>query len=160
MALKINLYRNNNTASRGYSKIYGRVENDQPMSLEDLAQHMHDHNSPYETGLILGILTNMVKCIRELTLEGKPVKLDNLAIIKCQVESKGANSYLAYDLGKHVKDIRLSVVATGDFTRAELSKAGELAYTSLAESLRNAERPQPEPEPDDDGGDDDDDNNG
>ena len=42
------------------------------------------------------------------------------------MESKGANSYLAYDLGKHVKDIRLSVVATGDFTRAELSKAGEL----------------------------------
>ena len=44
-----------------------------------------------------------------------------------------------------------------NFTRAELNKAGELAYTSLAESLRNAERPQPEPEPD--GGDDDDDNN-
>ncbi|MBR1395460.1 MAG: hypothetical protein IJ559_07365, partial [Prevotella sp.] len=99
----------------------------------------------------------MVKCIRELALEGKPVKLDNLAIIKCQVESKGANSYLAYDLGKHVKNIRLSVVGTGDFTRAELNKAGELAYTSLAESLRNAERPQPEPEPD---GGDDDDNNG
>ena len=29
---------------------------------------------------------------------------------------------------------------------AELNKAGDLAYTSLAESLRDAERPQPEPE--------------
>ena len=28
----------------------------------------------------------------------------------------------------------------------ELNKAGDLAYTSLAESLRDAERPQPEPE--------------
>ena len=158
MSLKLNLYRNKMTTSKGYGMIYGRVENDKPMSIEKLAQHMHDHNSPYETGLIIGILTNMVKCIRELALEGKPVKLDNLAIIKCQVESKGANSYLAYDLGKHVKNIRLSVTATGDFTRAELNKAGELAYTSLAESLRDAERPQPEPDGGDD--DDDDDNNG
>ena len=154
MSLKLNLYRNTMTTSKGYGMIYGRVENDKPMSIEKLAQHMHDHNSPYETGLIIGILTNMVKCIRELTLNGNCVKIENLAIIKCQVESKGANSYLAYDLGKHVKNIRLSVTATGDFTRAELNKAGELAYTSLAESLRNAERPQPEP----DGGDDDDNN--
>ena len=156
MSLKLNLYRNTMTTSKGYGMIYGRVENDKPMSIEKLAQHMHDHNSPYETGLIIGILTNMVKCIRELALEGKPVKLDNLAIIKCQVESKGAESYLAYDLGKHVKNIRLSTMATGDFSRAELNKAGALAYTSLAESLRNAERPQPEP----DDGDDDNDNNG
>ena len=154
MSLKLNLYRNTMTTSKGYGMIYARVENDKPMTIEQLAQHMHDHNSPYETGLIIGILTNMVKCIRELALEGKPVKLDNLAIIKCQVESKGAESYLAYDLGKHVKNIRLSTMATGDFSRAELNKAGALAYTSLAESLRNAERPQPEPE------DDDDDNNG
>ena len=156
MSLKLNLYRNTMTTSKGYGMIYARVENDKPMTIEQLAQHMHDHNSPYETGLIIGILTNMVKCIRELALEGKPVKLDNLAIIKCQVESKGAESYLAYDLGKHVKNIRLSTMATGDFSRAELNKAGALAYTSLAESLRNAERPQPEP----DDGDDDNDNNG
>ncbi|MBQ8486368.1 MAG: DNA-binding protein [Prevotella sp.] len=146
MALKINLYRNTNTASKGYGLVYGRVENDDVMSLEELAQHMHDHNSPYETGLIIGILINMVKCIRELALEGKPVKLDNLAIIKCQVETKGAASYLDFDLSKNVKNIRLSAVSTGNFTRAELNKAGKLGYTSLAESMRNAERPTPEPD--------------
>lgn len=136
MALKVNLYKNNNTTSQNYGKVYARVENEKPMGLKKLAQHMHDHNSPYETGLIIGILTNMVKCIRELTLEGKPVKLDDLAIIKCQVESKGAESYKDFDLGKHVQNIRLSAVATGEFSRAELNKAGELAYTSLAEKLR------------------------
>ena len=136
MALKVNLYKNNNTTSQHFGKVYARVENDEPMGLKALAQHMHDHNSPYETGLIIGILTNMVKCIRELALEGKPVKLDNLAIIKCQVESTGAGSYRDYDLGKNVRNIRLSAVSTGDFSRAELNKAGNLAYTSLAEKLR------------------------
>ena len=146
MALKINLYKNNNSSSRSYGLVYGRVENDEPMSIGDLAQHMHDHNSPYETGLILGILTNMVKCIRELALDGKPVKLDNLAIIKCQVETKGAESYLDFDLSRNVKGIRLSAVSTGDFRRDELKKACKLGYTSLAESLRDGER-----DPDDGG---------
>ena len=154
MSLKLNLYRNKMTTSKGYGMIYGRVENDKPMSIEKLAQHMHDHNSPYETGLIIGILTNMVKCIRELALEGKPVKLDNLAIIKCQVESKGANSYLAYDISKHVKDVHLNAYSTGEFRRAELIKDGVIGYTSLAQSLRDAERPQPTPDPDDGDGDD------
>ena len=136
MALKVNLYKNNNMTSQNFGKVYARAENEKPMNLKRLAQHMHDHNSPYETGLIIGILTNMVKCIRELALEGKPVKLDDLAIIKCQVQSTGAGSYQDFDLSKHVKNIRLSAIATGEFSRTELNKAGELAYTSLAESLR------------------------
>ena len=145
MSLKINLYKNTNSTSKSYGLVYGRVENDSPLSLQELAAHMHDHNSPYDEGLILGVLTQMVKCIRELALEGKPVKLDNLAIIKCQVETIGAPSYLDFDLTANVKNIRLSAVSTGSFTRAELNKAGTLDYTSLAKSLRDAERPQPEP---------------
>ena len=147
--LKINLYRNNNTASRGYSKIYARVENDPPMNLRELSKHMHDHNCPYDLGTIMGVLTQMVSCIRELTLDGKPVKIDNLAIFSCQVESSGANSYLAFDVAKNVKNIRLGARSTGEFSRAELNKAGKVGYTSLAESLRDAERPTPEPDPDD-----------
>ena len=154
--IELNVYKNNDETSEQYGKAYARVDYKEQYDVSKLARHMSEHNAPFSEGTILDILTDMVKCIRELALEGKPVKLDNLAIIKCQVESKGANSYLAYELGKHVKNIRLSVTATGDFTRAELNKAGDLAYTSLAESLRDAERPQPEPEDDDEG----DDNNG
>ena len=148
--LKINLYKNNNTASRAYGKVYGRVENDPPMNLRELSKHMHDHNCPYDLGTIMGVLTQMVGCIRELTLEGKPVKIDDLAIFSCQVETTGAPSFLAFEISTNVKAIRMGARATGEFTRAELNKAGKVGYTSLAESLRDAERPQPEPEPDPD----------
>ena len=74
-------------------------------------------------------------------------KIDDLAIFSCQVETTGANSYLSFEVSKNVKNIRLGARATGEFTRAELNKAGKVGYTSLAESLRDAERPQPEPEP-------------
>jgi hypothetical protein len=81
----------------------------------------------------------MVSCIRELALEGKPVKLDNLAIIKCQVETTGANSYADFNLQKNVRNIKLSAVSTGEFTRKELNKSGRLEYTSMANYLRNPE---------------------
>ena len=41
---------------------------------------MSDHNSPYSAGMIKGVLTDMVVCIKELLLDGKSVKIDDLAI--------------------------------------------------------------------------------
>ena len=59
------------------------------MTLDDLASHMHGHNSPYSTGLIRGILTDMVECVRELAYEGNQVKIDNLGIFQVSCKSKG-----------------------------------------------------------------------
>ncbi len=156
--LELNLYRNKMTTSKGYGMIYGRVEKKETYDLAKLAEHMHNHNSPYSAGVILGILKDMVSCIRELCLEGNQVKIEDLAIFSVQIASKGANSYLAYDIAKHVKDVHLNAYSTGVFRRAELIKDGVIGYTSLAESLRDAERPTPEPTPTPEPDDDDDDN--
>ena len=157
ISLLVDLYKNMMTTSKGYGMIYGRVFSRKGLNLKGFARHVSDHGGLVKYDLMVLVIQNIVECLKELLVQGVPVKLDGLGTFSIGIKSKGANSYLAYDLGKHVKNIRLSVTATGDFTRAELNKAGELAYTSLAESLRNAERPQPEPEPD---GDDDDNNNG
>ncbi len=144
--LELNLYRNKMTTSKGYGMIYGRVEKKETYDLKKLAEHMHKHNSPYSAGVIHGILKDMVSCIRELCLDGNQVKIDDLAIFSVQIASKGANSFLAYDIAKHVKDVHLNAYSTGVFRRSELIKDGVIGYTSLAESLRDAERPTPEPE--------------
>ena len=149
MGLQVNLYKNNNSKSKGYNMIYSRVENDKPMTLDELAAHMHDHNSPYDEGIILGVLKQMTRCIRELILDGKPVKLTDLCIFKAAVTSGPAASYLAYDLGKDVKKVRLACFACGKFTRSELAKASKLSYTSLAQSLRDAEAEQQQEDDDD-----------
>ena len=99
--LELNLYRNKMTTSKGYGMIYGRVEKKETYDLAKLAEHMHNHNSPYSAGVILGILKDMVSCIRELCLEGNQVKIEDLAIFSVQIASKGANSFLAYDIAKH-----------------------------------------------------------
>ena len=134
--LKINLYRNNNSDSVYYGKVYGRVENAEPIGVEQLAKHMSEHNTPYSQGVIKGILTDMVSCIKELMLMGQPVKLSDLAIFKATVESSPANDAKSFDLGKHIKKVKLCAQATGEMKQKQLTAEGLLCFTSLAEEIR------------------------
>ena len=63
---------------------YIRPVINQMLDIEALAKHMSDHNTPYSPGVIKGVLTDMVSCIKELILDGKNVKLDdrNRSVIK------------------------------------------------------------------------------
>ena len=60
-------------------KWFARAVSDETFDLAKLAEHMSKHNSPYSSGVIKGVLTDMVDCIKELLLDGKNVKLDDLA---------------------------------------------------------------------------------
>ena len=141
MAIQIEEYKNTNTASKTYCQYYGRAVDNPPMSLDGLVEHMANHNTPYSPGCIKGVLTDMVKCVRHLLLDGTNVKIDDLAIFKAHIESSGADSLLEYDLGTNVKSIRLVAQATGQFTRAELTKAkNKLTYGTKTKAEREAAR--------------------
>jgi len=138
MAIQIEEYKNNNTESKGYGMYYGRAVDNPPMSLDELVEHMANHNTPYSPGCIKGVLTDMVKCIRHLLLDGTNVKIDDLAIFKAHIESSGSATLLGYDLGKNV---------TGQFTRAELTKAkSKLTYGTKTKADREAARQAQESE--------------
>ena len=146
MAIQIEEYKNMNTASKTYGQYYGRAVDNPPLTLDQLVEHMANHNTPYSPGCIKGVLTDMVKCIRHLLLDGNNVKIDNLAIFKAHIESAGAPTLLDYDLGTHVKSIKLWAQATGSFSRAELTKAkSKLTYGTKTRADREAARQQPEP---------------
>jgi hypothetical protein len=134
--LKINLYKNNNMNSENYGNYYGRVESNEVLSLNDLAQHMSDHNTPYSRGVIKGVLTDMVRCIRELVLDGYGVKLDDLAIFKPAISSDGVAKPADYDLGTNVKSVRLLCQATGTMRRGELKKVASLGFSTYSKKLR------------------------
>jgi len=146
MAIQIEEYKNMNTASKTYGQYYGRTVDNPPLTLDELVEHMANHNTPYSPGCIKGVLTDMVKCIRHLLLDGNNVKIDNLAIFKAHIESAGAPTLIDYDLGTHVKSIKLWAQATGSFSRAELTKAkSKLTYGTKTRADREAARQQPEP---------------
>ena len=70
-------------------KLYARVSYKQTMTVQDMAEHMAEHNTAFSEGTITGILIDFVKCIREQVLNGNTVKIDNLAIFKATVEANG-----------------------------------------------------------------------
>jgi hypothetical protein len=70
----------------------------------------------------------MIGCIRELMLEGKAVKLDGLAIFSAGIKTKkkGAPTSEDFSTTKHIDSVYMRARATGEFTRAELTKAGNV----------------------------------
>ena len=87
--LHYKLYQNKSKGNKAYGKWFARAMVNQTIDLEQLAEHMANHNTPYSKGAILGVLTDMVNCIRELVLDGNAVKIPNLAIFSSSPRPQG-----------------------------------------------------------------------
>ena len=137
--LKLDFYKNKRQGDQNYGKIYARAKNAEPINLEQLAEHMCEHNSPFSPGVIKGILTDMVGCIKEMVLLGQPVKIDGLAIFKAAVTSKPANDVESFDLDSNIRNVRLQCRAVGKLVRKDLTNDATLGYTSLAMRVKSGE---------------------
>ncbi|MCR4810062.1 MAG: DNA-binding protein [Prevotella sp.] len=109
------------------SKVYGRYFAmpviEETLDLDGLADHMSHHNSPYSKGVIKGLLTDMVSCIKEMLLEGKNVKIDDLAIFSVGIKNAagGAASVEEFSVAKNIEGVKLRARATGDLSSKALN---------------------------------------
>ncbi len=127
MSIFYRKYQNKNQESRAYGKWFGRaVTLGKTVTLEDLAEHMAQHNTPYSEGVIKGVLTDMVNCIRELVLEGKSVKIPNLCIFSAGIQTKGADNAEDFTAATNVVSAYLKARSTGRFTRDEVTKKANI----------------------------------
>ena len=102
-----------------FSKIYGQwfaypvIE--ETVNLDGLSEHMSNHNSPFSKGVIRGLLTDMVNCIKELLLEGKNVKIDDLAIFSIGIKNAkgGAATEEDFNVSRNISSVKLRSRATG-----------------------------------------------
>ena len=118
--LRYKLYQCNRDDEKMKGKWYAHVQLSDTLTLEDLAKHMSDHNSPYSEGLIYGILTDMIDCISELVLDGKAVKIPNLAIFSLGIKTKPADKPEDFTAATNVVVYKLRSRATGDLTSKAL----------------------------------------
>lgn len=106
---------------------YARPVIEETYDTERLAKHMANHNTPYSAGVIKGVLTDMISCIKELILDGKNVKLDDLAIFSVGIVSrKGAASAADFTLADNVKGLKLRARATGELSNAQINLEGQM----------------------------------
>ena len=145
MALKFQLTKKSNPQDKSQKLWYGNVRHENPiMELDDLAKHMSEHNSPYSKGLIRGILTDMVSCIKEKVLEGFKVKINDLAIFSLKVKSKGEANAKEWTVQKNITNVHLNARATGEFSIDNL-KGATLIESPDYKSPRREEEPATTP---------------
>ena len=112
----------------------------QTIDLDGLAEHMANHNTPYSKGAIKGILTDMVTCVKELTLSGNSVKIPDLAIFSIGFHCTGAKTEDDFSVTKNITGFRLRARGTGEFSaqsinlEASLKKANDLLGTTTSSS--------------------------
>lgn len=106
---------------------YARPVITDTLDIVALAKHMSKHNTPFSPGVIKGVLADMVSCIKELILDGKNVKLDDLAIFSVGIVSDhGAESAEAFKVSENVKGLKLRARATGELSNEQINLEGQL----------------------------------
>ena len=149
--IKLNFYKNKIQGHKNFGKVYARAKNNEPIEIDELAKHIAQHGSPYTKDVILGVLSKIATCIRELVLNGTPVKIADLCIFTPAVTTRPANDVEAFTLtratragdgtytGGNVVSVRMQCRATGDAMQKHMTEDAELGYTSLAEKIKNGE---------------------
>ena len=101
---------------------YAKSVQDRTIDFEDLVTHMSEHNSPYSRGVIHGVLTDMLDCVKELVLDGQSVRLGDLGLFSVGLKTTGAKSRDRWSVSTHVQGVTLNVRNTKTWSNAELRK--------------------------------------
>ena len=156
MALELNLTKNTNEQLEGtLGKYYARVEYKGTIGVKELAAHMHQHNTAFSKGIVMGVLGDMVDCIKHLVLDGYTVKIDDLGIFKASVDANGltlekdakvsagrgaqrTDEELQANIALQqfaVGDVKLIMQATGNTTMEKMNADAKLSFTSKTKAM-------------------------
>ena len=101
-------------------KWYAKAVQDRTVDFEALCTHMSEHNSPYSRGVIHGVLTDMLDCVKELVLDGKSVRLGDLGLFSVGLKTKDALTREMWTVASHLKGVTLNVRNTKTWSNREL----------------------------------------
>ena len=112
-------YQNNSNIESVKGKWFLRVKNGETIDIDQLAAHMASHSTAYTEGEIAGMCKDIVNEIQELVLDGKQVKLANLAIFSLGVRCIGADNPDNATV-QNIRNIHINARGTGKFSSAQL----------------------------------------
>ena len=111
---------------------------EETIGLDELAEHMASHNTPFSKGAIKGILTDAVVCTKELLLLGKNVKFPDLAIFSIGLKVKGgADTKADFSVAKYIIGLKLRARATGELSSANLDTSIKRVDAVKSSSTQN-----------------------
>ena len=85
-------------------KAYANLQLTGNVAINELADHIIEHNSVFSKGTIVGILTELSVCLRELILQGYKVDLGDIGTFAPSISSDGAESKEKFS-SQNIKDM-------------------------------------------------------
>lgn len=73
-------------------KAYGKLQLTGIVNIDEIAEHITEHNSVFSKGTIVGCITEMVACIREFLLQGYKIDLGYLGTFTPSISCTGAKT--------------------------------------------------------------------
>ena len=104
----VDLYRNKMTTSKCYGMIFGRVFSRDGLNLKGFAKHLSHHGKLATYEMMVLVLQNIVDCMKELLLQGVPVKLDGLGTFSPGVTSLPADTIEEYDPQTMITGVKIN----------------------------------------------------
>ena len=140
--IRYKLYQDTKQNSNNYGKWYARSVCEETVDTEALAKHMASHSSPFSAGVIHGVLKDMIACTKELVMDGKNVKLDDLAIFSAGLRTKPADSPEKFNAAENIESVRLRSRATGTLRTTVLTREAKTKQFTEYTVEPKAETPQ------------------
>lgn len=105
------------------------------LTLDDIIQHMHRHNTPYSAGTLRGVFIDVVACIREQLLDGNSVEIPDLAVLSIAAKAKAKDSPEELSLSD-ITDLHLHARSIGKLSKKNIAanaKLKEKAHYEISE---------------------------
>ena len=112
-----------NSKSSYNGRYYAYPAIEETVDLKALAKHMANHHSGFSEAICYAVVQSMVRCIKEMVLDGKNVKVDDLAIFSCGIVNVTGRALSAaeFTTPKHIRRVKLRARATGELSNSSLN---------------------------------------
>ena len=142
-------------------KAYANLQLTGNIDINELAAHITEHNSVFSKGTVVGVLTELSVCMRELILQGYKIQLGDIGLFAPSISSEGAESKEKFS-ASNIKEMSVNyhygaafenLRRDAEFEKTSTRKAQAAALKAENEGKTSADWTA-EPEEGDDSGDD------
>ena len=70
-------------------RVYASTQSNHMMDLDDVSEHISEHNSVYSPDVVAGVTKKLVSCMKELLLIGNRIQVSDLGVCSLQIENVG-----------------------------------------------------------------------
>lgn len=128
---------------KGTTKAYGNLQLTGVVSIDELAAHMAEHNTVFSKGTIVGVLSDLGGCMRELILQGYKIQLGHIGSFEPTITTKGQTKVEDFS-AQDITDMKVNFELGSDFDNllrdAQFEKTSTRATQKKAIADETAEK--------------------